>query len=74
MDEVLRELEVGKALSLLRMSSSALFPLWQRGDTVQHGKLCPLLVILGALCAAHVCAGRGEVGTIRRALTALGRV
>lgn len=38
MDEVLRELEVGKALSLLcpdscQMSSFALVPLWQRGET-----------------------------------------
>lgn len=37
MDEVLRELEVGKALSLLlpescQMGSSALFLLWQRGE------------------------------------------
>uniref|UniRef100_A0A8C9N2C0 Uncharacterized protein n=1 Tax=Serinus canaria TaxID=9135 RepID=A0A8C9N2C0_SERCA len=44
MDEVLRELEVGKAPSLLRpescrMSSSALFPLWQRGETAAREAL-----------------------------------
>lgn len=56
MDEVLRELEVGKALSLLSLSSSALFPPWQRGETVQHGKICPLL---GFVCCS-VRAGRGK--------------
>uniref|UniRef100_A0A8C0UBP6 Rab-like protein 2A n=1 Tax=Cyanistes caeruleus TaxID=156563 RepID=A0A8C0UBP6_CYACU len=44
MDEVLRELEVGRALSLLspescQMSSSALFPLWQRGETAAREAL-----------------------------------
>lgn len=64
MDEVLRELEVGrKALSLLRpdscqMSSSALFPLWQRGETVAQEAL-PFAVDPGGFVC---CSGLGWEG------------
>lgn len=49
------------------MSSPALFPRWQRDKTVQHGKLCPLLVILGAFFVCRSCLGQeGGTGNLQK--------